>query len=184
MSATGYSLKAIARKLNEERAASRDNWCPTGIRAMLKRELYKGELVWNRLKFEKVPETNKRRSKLRDESEWIRTQRPELAIVSAELWDSMQARLNFFGQKPSEGRRRGLFKRALTSPYLFSGMLKCGECRANLIIGTSGGTHIHKSMSARITSTAAPAGTTFTSAATRWRNDCWDACSASCLGQR
>jgi site-specific DNA recombinase len=59
MSATGYSLKAIARKLNEERAASRDNWCPTGIRAMLKRELYKGELVWNRLKFEKVPETNK-----------------------------------------------------------------------------------------------------------------------------
>lgn len=80
MSATAYSLKAIARKLNEEQAAERGNWCPTGIRAMLKRELYKGELIWNRLKFEKVPETNKRRSKLRDESEWIRTQRPELAI--------------------------------------------------------------------------------------------------------
>lgn len=85
MSATGYSLKAIARKLNEEQAAGRGNWCPTGIRAMLKRELYKGELIWNRLKFEKVPETNKRRSKLRDESEWVRTPRPELAIVSAEL---------------------------------------------------------------------------------------------------
>jgi len=48
--------------------ASRGNWCPTGIRAMLKRELYKGERVWNRLKFERVPESNKRRSKLRDES--------------------------------------------------------------------------------------------------------------------
>ncbi len=144
MSATGYSLKAIARKLNAEQAAGRGNWCPTGIRAILKRELYKGELIWNRLKFEKVPETNKRRSKLRDESEWIRKQRPELAIVSGELWDRVQARLNFFGQKPSEGRRRGLFARALTSPYLFSGMLKCGECGANLIIGTGGGTHIHK----------------------------------------
>src|SRR5260370_6264130 len=144
MSATGYSLKAIARKLNAEQAAGRDNWCPTGISAMIKRELYKGELVWNRLKFEKVPETNKRRSKLRDESEWIRTQRPELATVSCELWDRVQARLNFFGQKPSEGRRRGLFKRALTSPYLFSGLLKCGECGANLIIGTGGGTHVHK----------------------------------------
>ena len=76
---------------------------------MLKRELYKGELIRNRLKFEKVPETNKRRSKLRDECEWIRTQRPELAIVSGELWDRVLARLNFFGQKPSEGRRRGLF---------------------------------------------------------------------------
>ena len=55
----------------------------------------------------------------------------------------MQAQLNFFGQKLSEGRRRGLFKRALASPHLFSGMLKCGECGANLIIGT-GGTRIHK----------------------------------------
>ena len=81
---------------------------------------------------------------MRDESEWIRTQRPELAIVSGELWERVQTRLNFFGQKPSEGRRRGLFARALTSPYLFSGMLKCGECGANLIIGTGGGTHIHK----------------------------------------
>jgi site-specific DNA recombinase len=83
MSAAGYSLKGIARKLNEEHAAGRGNWCPTGIRSMLKRELYKGEVVWNRTKFEKVPETNKRRAKLRDESEWIRIQRPELAIVSA-----------------------------------------------------------------------------------------------------
>jgi DNA invertase Pin-like site-specific DNA recombinase len=144
MSAAGYSLKGIARKLNEEHTGGRANWCPTGIRAMLKRELYKGELIWNRLKFEKVPETNKRRGKLRDESEWIRMQRPELAVVPAELWDRVQARLNFLGKKPSEGRRRGLFSRALTSPYLFSGILKCGECGANLIIGTGGGTHVHK----------------------------------------
>jgi site-specific DNA recombinase len=143
MSAAGYSLKGIAKKLNEEQTGGRGNWCPTGIRSMLKRELYKGELVWNQSKFEKVPETNKRRRKMRDKSEWIRMQRPELAIVPAELWDRVQARLNFFGQKPSEGRRRGLFSRALTSPYLFSGLLKCGECAANLIIGTGGGTHVH-----------------------------------------
>jgi hypothetical protein len=144
MSAAGYSLKGIAKKLNEEQTGGRGNWCPTGIRSMLKRELYKGELVWNQSKFEKVPETNKRRRKMRDESEWIRTQRPELAIVSTELWNRVHARLEFFGRKPSEGRRRGLFSRALTSPYLFSGLLKCGECGANLIIGTGGGTHVHK----------------------------------------
>ena len=144
MSAAGYSLKGIAKKLNEERAGGRGNWCPTGIRSTLKQELYKGEVVWNRSKFEKVPESNKRRRKMRAESEWIRMERPELAIVSRELWDRVQARLDFFGQKPAEGRRRGLFSRALTSPYLFSGLLKCGECGANLVIGTGGGTHVHK----------------------------------------
>jgi site-specific DNA recombinase len=143
MSASGLSLKAITKALNAEHAGGRNDWCPTGIRAMLKRELYKGELIWNRSKFEKVPESNKRRRKIRDESEWIRTQRPELAIVTEELWDRVQARLNFFGAKPSQGRRRGLLARSLTSPYLFSGLLKCGECGANLIIATGGGTHRH-----------------------------------------
>jgi len=144
MSAAHHSLKGITKKLNEEHGGGRDNWCPTGIRSMLKRELYKGEFVWNRSKFEKVPGTNKRRSKIRDESEWIRVQRPDLAIVPAELWDQVQTRLAFCGRKASEGRRRGLFSRALTSPYLFSGLLKCGDCGANLIIGTGGGTHVHK----------------------------------------
>jgi hypothetical protein len=60
------------------------------------------------------------------------------------LWDRVQARLDYFGRKPSEGRRRGLFSRALTSSYLFSGLLKCGEYGGNLVIGTGGGTHVHK----------------------------------------
>jgi signal transduction histidine kinase len=64
--------------------------------------------------------------------------------VSTELWDRVQARLDYFGRKPSEGRRRGLLSRASTSPYLFSGLLKCGEWGANLVIGTGGGTHVHK----------------------------------------
>jgi DNA invertase Pin-like site-specific DNA recombinase len=144
MSAAGYSLKSITKTLNAEHTGGRGNWCPTGIRAMLKRELYKGEMIWNRSRFEKVPESNKRRRKMRDESEWIRTRRPELAIVSEELWDGVQARLNFLGAKPSQGRRRGLLTRSLTSPYLFSGLLKCGECGANLIVGTGGGTHRNK----------------------------------------
>src|SRR6267143_3829277 len=103
MSAAGYSLKGIAKKLNEERAGGRGNWCPTGIRSTLKQELYKGEVVWNRSKFEKVPESNKRRRKMRAESEWIRMERPELAIVSRELWDRVQARLGeqFFGRPAS-----------------------------------------------------------------------------------
>src|SRR5260370_24227581 len=101
-------------------------------------------MIWDRSRFEEVPESKKRRRKMRDGSEWIRTRRPELAVVSEELWDGVQARLNFLGAKPSQGRRRGLLTRSLTSPYLFSGLLKCGECGANLIVGTGGGTHRNK----------------------------------------
>lgn len=144
MSAEGCSLKNIVRKLNGECAGGRGDWCPTGVRSMLKRELYKGEVIWNRTKFQKVPQTNRRVARLRDESEWIRVQRPELAIVSTKLWNRVQERLGTVGRKASEGRRCGLLSRAMTSPYLFSGLLKCGECGGNLIIGTGGGTHVHK----------------------------------------
>lgn len=144
MSVLGHSFKGIAKRLNEECTSGRANWCPTGIRSMLKQEIYKGEVIWNRTRFVKVPGTNKRRAKPRDESEWLRIPRPELAIVSVELWRRVQDRLNSFGRKQAEGRQRGLLSRAITSPYLFSGLLKCGDCGANLIVGTGGGTHRHK----------------------------------------
>lgn len=110
---------------------------------MLKREMYKGEIIWNRSKFEKEPGTNKRRRRMRDETDWIRVKRPELAIVAAELWDRVQARFRNFDGQHNHDKRRGLLSRAATSPYLLSGLLKCGQCGGNLIIATGGGTHRH-----------------------------------------
>src|ERR1039458_6363057 len=86
---------------------------------MLKRELYKGEIVWNRSKFVKVPGTNKRRSRPRPESEWKRLSAPELAIVSHDLWSSVQSRFKSLGDSHTGKDRRGLLHRSLTSPYLF-----------------------------------------------------------------
>jgi len=111
---------------------------------MLKNELYIGNIVWNRSKFVKVPGTNKRQRRARPESEWLRSSNPDLAIVPADLWKSVRDR---FAALPGIwGIRRAvaLPPRAMTSPYLFSGLLKCGECGANLIIATGGGTHRHK----------------------------------------
>jgi Recombinase len=52
MSASGVSLKNIAKTLNAEaiesprpRTSRRGNWCQTAVRAMLKCELYKGEVI-------------------------------------------------------------------------------------------------------------------------------------------
>jgi site-specific DNA recombinase len=150
LSAAGASFKSIAKQLNadcveppRQREGRSPSWCPTAIRAMLKRELYKGEVVWNRSKFEKVHGTNTRRRKLRPESDWKRIEHPELVIVSRELWERVQTRLSGFSGMHRASTRPGLLPRSLTSPYLFSGLLKCGECGGNLIIATGGGTRRH-----------------------------------------
>ena len=144
-SAAGLSLKKIAKKLNERhvpaprsKSVNRGTWCPSAIRAMLKRELYKGECVWNRTKFVKVPGTNKRISRPRPESEWKRHSLSDLRIVPEELWNAVQRRLWSFSEKGDAERRRGLVSRSVTSPYLFSNRLKCGKCGSNLIVSSGG----------------------------------------------
>jgi site-specific DNA recombinase len=152
LSASGHSLKVITRILNAEHVAPprpREDrvggeWCPTSIREMLKNELYIGNVVWNRSKFVKVPGTNKRQRRGRPESEWLRSSNPDLAIIPDSLWKSVRARFTALPGIWGYPESRGLAPRAMTSPYLFSGLLKCGECGANLIIATGGGTHRHK----------------------------------------
>ncbi len=152
LSASGHSLKAITRTLNAEHVPSprpREDrvggeWCPTAIREMLKNELYIGKVVWNRSKFVKTPGTNKRQRRPRPESEWLRAFNPDLAIVPADLWSAVRDRFAALPGIWGYPKGRGLAPRAMTSPYLFSGLLKCGECGANLIIATGGGTHRHK----------------------------------------
>ena len=113
-------------------------------RKMLKNELYIGNVVWNRSKFVKVPGTNKRQRRASPESEWLRSFNPDLAIIPESLWKSVRARFAALPGIWGYPKSRGLAPRGMTSPYLFSGLLKCGECGANLIIATGGGTHRHK----------------------------------------
>jgi site-specific DNA recombinase len=151
MSAGGHSLKTITRTLNAERIPAPrpregrlgGEWCPTAIREMLKNELYTGNVVWNRSKFVKVPGTNKRQRRMRPESEWLRSANPELAIIGGDLWKSVRDRFAALPAIWGYQKKPGLLSRGMTSPHLFSGLLKCGQCGANLIIATGGGTHRH-----------------------------------------
>ena len=146
MYASGLSFKGISKNLNSElvpppRSKSHSGtptWCPTAIREMLRRRLYMGEKLWNCSQFKKVPGTNTRRSRPRPESEWTRISLPELAMVSSELWDAVQTRLQSVRHNGGNRTRLGLLPRGLTSRYLFSNFLKCGKCGNSLIIQTSG----------------------------------------------
>ncbi|SPE31337.1 hypothetical protein SBA5_880005 [Candidatus Sulfotelmatomonas gaucii] len=99
--AQGLSFKRIAKQLTNEgiptprtrRTPVAKAWPHTGIREILRRELYLGVLIWNKRRFLKRPGTNQRISRMRPESEWIRVNVPKLQIVSTELWNTVQARL-------------------------------------------------------------------------------------------
>jgi site-specific DNA recombinase len=143
MAAEGGSLKVIARKLNDERVPSPRprarkqyaTWCPTAIRAMLRRELYVGRVVWNRSRFVKAPGSNKRLRRERPMNEWRIVERPELRIIDEALWIRVQKRIERIAEQ-FKGKRPGLYNRAATSPYLLTGFLRCGSCGASLAIVT------------------------------------------------
>jgi site-specific DNA recombinase len=99
------------------------------------RDLYRGQVIWNNSRFVKVLGTNKRVRRARPESEWRIVSHPELQIVGDKLWQRVKERQDKL--QAMHGVRKGggvLIPRSTTSPYLLSGILKCGLCGANLII--------------------------------------------------
>ncbi len=145
-SAAGYSLKKIAGLLNErktpppQKRADRPHptWCPTAIRAMLRRELYLGRRIWNQTKFVKTPGTNKRVARPRPRNEWQVQDVPELRIVSDDVWSRVQKRQNRLKEVYADSGRKPV-NRGSSSKYLLSGFLICGTCDAKLIIVSGGG---------------------------------------------
>lgn len=144
MYAEGHSLKTIAKKLNAEKIPSprpasgrvQQSWCPSSIRVILRNERYRGIVVFGKTRKVKNPMTKKRIQRPNSEADMIRKEFPEQRIVSDALWNKTKARMKqveaIYG---AQGRKGGLSRaRALHSPYLFSGLIQCGECGANLVI--------------------------------------------------
>lgn len=59
---------------------------------MLRNERYVGQHIRNRRKWTTDPTSGRRRYVERPEAEWVRVERPELAIVDKVTWDQVQAR--------------------------------------------------------------------------------------------
>jgi hypothetical protein len=139
--ASGRSPKAIVHQLNRDRVP-----CPAGVAwgastihghrrrgtGILNNELYIGRIVWNRLRYIKDPETGKRVSRLNPESEWIVKDVPSLRIVPQELWDRVKARQRTLEAAEAGKAGAGFWERRRPQ-YLFSGLLKCGECGGGFV---------------------------------------------------
>ncbi len=145
--AGGMSPKGIARLLNEERVPAprtirgrgQHGWSWTTIcgtrqkgLGILRNSIYIGRPVWNRTRKVYNPDTGKRAWRMRPQAAWVTQDAPRLRIIPDDLWARAQAlaeerrrnaKGNFRGQRPK---------------YLFSGLLRCGECGSHFVIQQRG----------------------------------------------
>ena len=104
-------------------------WAPTALHAMLKRELYRGVLVWGASRKADVGGRTKVRQS-RPEGDRIRLEVPALRIVDDALWHAVQARRRTNAVTKPSGWTHGALP-----PALLAGVAKCVRCGAALIRG-------------------------------------------------
>ena len=147
MYAGGSSLSVISKTLNAEgvtppqapRSRTIRAWCPSSIREMLRNERYRGIFVWNRTRKERNPESGRKTSRPRPESEWLRIEVPSWRIVSDDLWDRVQKQIKLVNDRFGNTRCGGFSRTERAKRYLFSGFLSCGVCGSNIIIVSGSG---------------------------------------------
>lgn len=142
--ANGLSLKGTAKLLNLEGVPSPQpqagrisrSWCPSSIRVILRNQRYRGRVAWGMKRKVRSPKTGKKITEWRPENEWTVTEIPEQRIVSEELWTAVRERMALVQRVFGRGAERtGLMRaRAATSPYIFSGLMKCSVCGANITV--------------------------------------------------
>jgi site-specific DNA recombinase len=119
----GLGVKAIALLLNSQAVLYRGKkWSKTTVTNLLKNETYTGKIIFNRI--------NHTTRIQRPRDEWIVTQSHE-PIISAE--DYMSVQIIFGERAPREGGG------SPNSNFVFTGMLKCGQCGSSLQIESGKG---------------------------------------------
>ncbi|WP_158821766.1 recombinase family protein [Granulicella sp. S156] len=147
MYADGNSLAAIAKILNSEgvqapqppRTRQIRAWHPSAIREMVRNERYRGVFVWNRTRKERNPETGRKTSRPRPESDWMRVEVPEWRIVHEELWKRVEAQIHRVNKRFGAVSVGGHGRMGRGPRYLFSGFMICGLCGARMIIVSGDG---------------------------------------------
>jgi site-specific DNA recombinase len=156
MYADGMSLKGVAKQLNADRVVSpqpqagriSQSWCPSSIRVILHNERYLGRVVWSQKHKVRDPRTGRRVFRKREGEQPVRgADAPHLRIISDELWNAVRERQELVKRVYEDaGKRAGLLRSsAMNAPYLFSGLLKCNECGANMqIVSGRGRNHANQ----------------------------------------
>jgi site-specific DNA recombinase len=140
LSAGGYGIKAIAKRLNAEGAPSpraqrgrSQTWAPSSVREVLYRDLYRGLIVWNRTR--KRDRWGAHRQTARPVADRIDVPAPHLRIVPEDVWQAAHARLATVRRlylAATGGQAFGRPPLGDPSKYLLTGLSRCGRCSGPL----------------------------------------------------
>jgi hypothetical protein len=141
----GIGTRLLIDELNRERVRGPrgHSWKRTALVGVLKNEKYLGRLIWGQKRFERRPGTRRKVVRAVPRDQWHVQMRPELRIVSDELWERAQARWrDVWAALGPDVRATGLMKgrnAALFSPHLFSGFMRCAVCGGGVSVVHHGG---------------------------------------------
>lgn len=138
----GSGLPTIVHRLNTQgipgpRGAT---WKFGAVRRLLRNERLTGKQIWGQRRHEQRPGTRQKVPRLLPRGEWRIADRPDLRIISDELWMAAQARATLTAtvpRQPGSALMRGR-SAVLHSHHLFSGFLRCGIC-GGAVTSVSGG---------------------------------------------
>lgn len=116
----GFGRVAVAAELDKLgiKPSYRDTWAPTSITAMIKNEVYKGDLIWGKMKYQK--RNGKYERKKLDQDQWIVIENAHEPIVSKELWEA--------ANRAHSGRFRPSTVKTKTLSNPLAGILQCEVC--------------------------------------------------------
>jgi DNA invertase Pin-like site-specific DNA recombinase len=144
--AQGLSMRQVMVRLNADhispprstgRKIKSRSWARSAVDYMLHNDRYQGILTYGRTTQVRNPENGKMTQRKHPESEWLRSNHPELRIISEELWRKVgeeRARKNCVGNTRSGGLNRTDRSRT----YFLGGLLTCGACGANYHLRSHG----------------------------------------------
>ncbi len=135
MKHSGLGLRSISKVLNGDRIPSPHAgcgtrsglWSSTTIRGILKNKRYIGAWEYNKTRWIKKRVLGKRRSLPNPKDQWESLTAEKLRIVSDDLFYAVNGNIKS-RKRNSVGCKK----------YLLSGLLKCGECGASMIVINSG----------------------------------------------
>ncbi len=123
----GEGLRSIAQDLQRRgipapKAGRRGTgvWSYSSIREMLRRDRYRGRIVWG--KREKTYRGGTKVRILREAEQWVKLDVPELRIVDEEVWQIVQRKV---AKQSGDVEKR---KRGPAPRYLLSGLARCADC--------------------------------------------------------
>ncbi|WP_234936059.1 recombinase family protein [Agrobacterium rubi] len=134
--ADGVSPADIAQKLNDQGVPGartkywRDTTIPGSVSdgtGILNNVLYVGKMIWNKQNYRKNPTTERRTSRANDQDQWVYNERPDLRIISDELWDRVK-KLQAEAREDYDTSSSNRLNATHRPEYLLSRMLECAEC--------------------------------------------------------